>query len=46
MKSVHLKEFVSISNRFTALLNATIGIAQAATYETHLKRMKKLEDLM
>lgn len=46
IKSVHPKESVSISTRFTALLNATVGIASTATDEAKLEGIKKLEDLM
>lgn len=44
--SVDQKESVSISTRFTALINATIGIASTATDEAKLKGIKKLDKLM
>jgi len=44
--SVDQKESVSISTRFTALINATIGIASTATDEAKLKGIKKLDELM
>jgi len=43
---VDQNESVSISTRFTALINATIGIASTATDEAKLKGIKKLSELM
>ncbi|XP_016657057.1 uncharacterized protein LOC103308233 [Acyrthosiphon pisum] len=44
--SIDQKESVSISTRFTALINATIEIASTATDEAKLKGIKKLDELM
>jgi len=44
--SVDQKELVSISTRFIALINATIGIASTATDEAKLEGIKKLDELM
>ncbi|KAL5233994.1 hypothetical protein ACI65C_001404 [Semiaphis heraclei] len=46
INSVHPNESVSISTRFTALLNAAVGVANTATDEAKLKGIKKLEDLV
>ncbi|CAH1709364.1 unnamed protein product [Aphis gossypii] len=44
--SVDQKESVSTSTRFTALINATIGIVSTTTDEAKLKGIKKLDELM